>query len=91
MPRASLPDRAKIVLMPKHPSHEPIVDDLTQSRDVLQAAVVDRMTPAGNKILLAGNGGGAGHARHISATHIVCGLVEERLLPCGKGPAGAAE
>jgi D-sedoheptulose 7-phosphate isomerase len=67
--------------MPNHPSHDPIVDYLTQSRDVLQAAIddphcretvaaiVDRMTAAltaGNKILLAGNGGSAGDAQHIA-------------------------
>jgi D-sedoheptulose 7-phosphate isomerase len=67
--------------MPPHPSHDPIVDYLKQSRDVLQAtiddphcietmaAIVDRMTAAltaGNKILLAGNGGSAGDAQHIA-------------------------
>jgi hypothetical protein len=85
MPRALLPDRAKIVLMPKHPPHDPIVDCLTQSRDVLQAAIddphrietmaaiVDRMTAAptaGDRILPAG---------------------KERLLPRGEALAAAAE
>jgi len=66
--------------MPNHPRN-PIVEYLTQSRDVLQAAIddahcietmaiiVDRMTAAltaGNKILLAGNGGSAGDAQHIA-------------------------
>ena len=68
-------------LMPEQSSFAPIVGYLAQSRDVLQAAIDDRhcvetiaaiaeclvtALEAGNKVLLAGNGGSAGDAQHIA-------------------------